>query len=269
MEATRQFLSPTRQAEIGPFETAERPTVGFARDYVDGLTSGFHSHPRAQLLYAVSGVMRVQTRHANFVVPPTTALYVPAHEEHSVSMDGAVAMRELFIEDDVAKRIGADTKVIAVSNLLRELIVAICNEPVEWEKNGRAHHLSELAIDEISKASPLPLALRLPEDLRMRRVVLAILSDPGDPRGLEAWCDIANASSRTLARLFRNETGLTFRQWRQQARLTEALRALMTGSTPTKAASIAGYSSVPAFGAAFREVFGITPAQAKAHRTVD
>lgn len=103
----------------------------------------------------------------------------------------------------------------------------------------------------------------------MRKVVQAILNDPGDPRGLEAWCDIANASSRTLARLFRSETGVTFRQWRQQARLTEALRALMTGSTPTKAASIAGYSSVPAFSAAFREVFGMTPAQAKAHRTTD
>lgn len=48
----------------------------------------------------------------------------------------------------------------------------------------------------------------------MRKVVQAILNDPGDPRGLEAWCDIANASSRTLARLFRSETGVTFRQWR-------------------------------------------------------
>lgn len=61
--------------------------------------------------------MRVQTRHANFVVPPTTALYLPAHEDHSVTMDGAVAMRELFIDDEVAKRLGADPKVIAVSNL--------------------------------------------------------------------------------------------------------------------------------------------------------
>ena len=34
------------------------------------------------------------------------------------------------------------------------------------------------------------------------------------------------ASSRTLARLFRAETGLSFRQWRQRARMTEARDAL-------------------------------------------
>jgi hypothetical protein len=66
-------------------------------------------------------------------VPPTTALYLPAHEDHSVTMDGAVAMRELFIDDEVAKCLGVDPKVMAVSNLLRERVVAICNEPVEWD----------------------------------------------------------------------------------------------------------------------------------------
>ncbi|WP_296652479.1 helix-turn-helix transcriptional regulator [Paraburkholderia sp.] len=264
MGTTCQFLSPTRQAEIRPFETAARPTVGFARDYPNGLSSGFHVHPRAQLLYAITGIMRVETRQAHYVVPPTTALLLPADVEHSVTMDGPVAMRELFLRDDVADRLGIDPKVISVSGLLRELIVAVCNEPVDWETNGRAYHLSELAIDEIARSSPLPLGLRVPQDARIRRVINALLDNPGDQRGLDAWCDVANASSRTLARLFRSETGLTFRQWRQQARLTEALRALTMGATPSKAAALAGYDSAPAFGCAFREIFGITPGEAQA-----
>ena len=57
--------------------------------------------------------------------------------------------------------------------------------------------------------------------------------------GLEDLAAVAGASSRTLARLFRAETGLSFRQWRQQARMTEAMGALTTGASPARAAAIA------------------------------
>lgn len=267
MQITCQFLSPTRQAEILPFETAPRPIVGFACDYPSGLSSGFHAHPRAQLLYATSGVMRVETPGSSYVVPPTTALFLPADAQHAIRMDGPVAMRALFLREDAATRVSRQSKVIAVSGLLREVIVAACAEPVEWEPHGRGHHLTELALDEIARSTPLPLGLPLPRDPRLRRVVSALLDRPDDGRGLEEWGDVANASSRTLARIFRAETGLSFRQWRQQARLTEALSALTQGAHTAKAATIAGFNSVPAFGAAFRQLFGITPGQARLLRS--
>ncbi len=264
METSGQFLSPTRQAEILPFETAERPIVGFSRDYPSGLTTGFHAHPRAQLVYAISGVMRVETRSSNYVVPPTTALLLPADVEHAVRMDGPVAMRELFLREEATDRLGTRSRVIVVSPLLRELIVAVCAEPVDWKPDGRGYHLAELVISEIELSTTMPLGLPLPKDSRLRRVVSALRNRPHDNRGLEEWTEVGNASSRTLARLFRAETGLSFRQWRQQARLTEALSALSVGATPTKAAAIAGFNSVPAFGVAFREFFGMTPGQARA-----
>lgn len=263
MKTTGQFLSPTRQAEILPFETAPRPIVGFACDYPAGLSTGMHSHPRAQLLYATAGVMRVDTGGSNYLVPPTTGLFLPSDAEHAISMDGPVAMRALFMREDAATRVSKAAKVISVSGLLREVILAACAEPVEWEPGGRSHHLAELALDEINRATPLPLGLPLPSDARLRRVVAALLDHPHDTRNLEAWGDVANASSRTLARMFRSETGMSFRQWRQQARLTAALSSLATGTNPAKAARIAGFDSVPAFGAAFRAQFGMTPGQAR------
>lgn len=256
MNSTCQFPSPICQQ----LEATAGTAVGYAHDYPSGLVSGFHAHERAQLLYAVSGVMRVQTRQINFIVPPTAALLLPAYEAHSVTMDGPVALREILLRKDVAARLGITPKVITVSNLLRELVVSICSAPFEPDTTGRRYFLSELTVDEIARSSPLPLQSRLPADERVRKVVQALLDNPSDSRGFEAWCDFANTSPRTLARLFRNETGLTFRQWRQQARLTEALRALMAGASLTKAATIAGYDSVSAFGAAFRAQFGMTPA---------
>lgn len=263
MKTTGQFISPIRHTGAPTFETAERPIVGYSCDYLSGMTSGFHSHGRAQLLYATSGVMRVETREASFVVPPTTALFLPTDAQHSVSMDGPVTMRELFLREDAAASVGTEPKVIAVSGLLREVIIATCLEPVEWEPHGRVHHLAALALDEIAKSTALPLRLPLPKDARLRRMVAALRAHPDDHRTLEEWSELANASSRTLARKFRTETGLSFRQWRQQTRLTEALSALTMGASPTKAASIAGFRSIPAFGSAFRALFGITPGQAR------
>jgi AraC-like DNA-binding protein len=267
MKTTGQFLSPIRQAEMHPVETADRPVVGYAKDYPAGLMADAHSHPRGQLIYAVSGVMHVETETASYIIPPNTALLMPADTEHAIYMDGPVAMRALFLRRAAASGICDDCKVISVSPLLRELILAACSEPLDWDMNGRGRHVTSLALGEIDRSSVLPLDLPLPSDARLRRVIDAMRAKPNNSNSLEDWAQVANASERTLARLFRKETGLSFRQWRQQARLTAALRALCVGESLTKAAAIAGFESQPAFGAAFRRFFGITPGQARASAT--
>ena len=123
--------------------------------------------------------------------------------------------------------------------------------------------MTELALDEIARATSLPLGLPMPRDPRLCRVVAVLADRPNDASDLDALALLAGASPRTLARLFRAETGLSFRQWRQQARMTEALRALTAGATPARAAAVAGYNSLPAFGVAFRTLFGSTPAESR------
>ena len=262
MRASGQILSSIGQNAIDLVETAQRPLVGFAADYPAGLFTKQHSHPRAQLLYAVTGVMRIDTPTIAYTVPPALALVMPADALHTVRMDGPVAMRALFLREDAATRV-SHIGVIAVSPLLREVILAACAEPVDWIIGGRGHHLTELALDEIARATAVPLGLPLPRDPRLRRVVAALTDRPDDWRGLDELAGLAGASSRTLARLFRRETGLSFRQWRQQARMTEALRALTSGSSPARAAAIAGYTSQSAFSVAFRLLFDSTPAAAR------
>jgi hypothetical protein len=92
--------------------------------------TGLHRHPRAQLLFATAGVMRIATEAALFTVPPGTGLWVPADTLHGVRMDGAVHMRALFLRADAAASGPARATVIAVSPLLRELILTVCGEPV-------------------------------------------------------------------------------------------------------------------------------------------
>ncbi|NOR61660.1 MAG: helix-turn-helix domain-containing protein [Rhodobacteraceae bacterium] len=261
MKTAEHFLSPNRQSQMASVETAARPVVGYGEDYPAGMNAETHSHPRAHLIYAVSGVMHIETQIASYTILPSTALLMPANTEHAIYMDGPVAMRALFLRSSAARRFFGDCKVISVTPLLRELILAACSEPLNWDIQGRGHHVTALALDEIEKSNILPLDLPLPTDARLRRVIDALRKQPQNTSSLVEWVQISNVSDRTLARLFRKETGLSFRQWRQQARLTAAMGALSAGESPAKAAIIADFESQPAFGLAFRKFFGFTLGQ--------
>jgi AraC-like DNA-binding protein len=270
MAMSGRSLSRAGQAPVKPIpqDRVDRPLAAFARDYPGGHDTGWHSHERAQLLYATAGVMRVATGAAGFVVPPGRALWVPAGLPHAVSMRDGVAMRALFVRRDAAGSGPAATAVIAVSPLLRELILAACAEPLEWDQAGRGGHLAALILDEIARARPLPLGVPAPRDPRLLRLAGALGADPARPLTLEAWAAECGASPRTLTRLFRRETGMSFGRWRQMLRLSEAAALLSQGVPAARAAVLVGYASVPAFGSAFRAAFGQTPGGA-ASRPMD
>jgi AraC-like DNA-binding protein len=251
------------RSRLRPFEDAPRPLVGYAYDFAEANNTGWHQHPRAQLLHATAGVMRVATDSALFIVPPGTGLWVPANTRHVTRMPAGLSMRALFLREDAA-RAGPDAvTVVAISPLLRELILAACNEPVMWDEAGPVRHLVALALHEIGHAATRPISVPACRDPRLQRIADALLADPADARGLELFANTAGASSRTLARLFRRETGMSFQAWRRQLRLTEALALLAQGATPARAAAAVGYGSGPAFGAAFRAAFGTTPGRSR------
>jgi AraC-like DNA-binding protein len=258
-----QMRHPDDVARLLPFEQAPRPMVGFAHDYSAQHDSGWHRHPRAQLLHATAGIMRVTTRSALFIVPPGIGLWVPAHTEHVTRMPSGLAMRALFLREDAA-RAGPDAvTVVAISPLLRALILAACEQPVMWDEDGPVRHVVALALHEIGHAATREISVPSCKDARLRRVTEVLLANPADPRGLDAFAKMAGASARTIARLFRRETGMSFQAWRRQLRLTEGLAALTEGETPARVAAAVGYSSAPAFGAAFRSVFGTTPGRSR------
>jgi AraC-like DNA-binding protein len=55
---------------------------------------------------------------------------------------------------------------------------------------------------------------------------------------------------------------LTFKEWRQRARIMAAVQALGNGNTSIKQLALQlGFSSVAAFGHAFRQIMGMTPTE--------
>ena len=83
-----------------------------------------------------------------------------------------------------------------------------------------------------------------------------------------AWGRHVGASERTLQRAFQSGTGLGFQEWRTRARITAALRLLLTDTPVTTIASSVGYASTSAFCAAFRRAMGAPPTAFRSGREV-
>lgn len=240
-------------------EALPRAVAALANHYRPGHHITPHRHRHAQLLYATSGVMRVTTADGTWVVPPLRAVWLPAGVEHEVMVRGALTMRSVLVMPRAAAGMPMAARVIEVSPLLRALILAAIEDPLDGPENPRQGHVSALLLDEIAAAGQHRLYLPMPHDPRLRRLCEALLDRPDDDAGLDEWALRAGASVRTLARLFRAETGLSFTAWRQQARLIEAVARLAEGEPIERLAPALGYRSPSAFTAMFRRMMGQPP----------
>ena len=106
------------------------------------------------------------------------------------------------------------------------------------------------------------MSVPLPSDARLQRLCAELLADPSDRRTLDAWSEVAGASTRTLARLFESDLGMSFNAWRQRIRFHNALEALSRGEPIARVAEHHGYRSASAFSSAFRKVMGTPPSKA-------
>ncbi|WP_246753251.1 AraC family transcriptional regulator, partial [Methylobacterium organophilum] len=218
-----------RSTEAADYQDVPRPVAVMPKTYAAGMHLDRHFHPRAQLLYATSGLMMAFAEDGTWVVPEGHALWIPPRLPHAVATHGAVSMCSAYLDPAAVRSFPASCRVIAVSRLLASALTALAEEPVLYAVDGRGGHLAALVLDEIGRAPATPLALPLPRDPRLRRVCLALIEDPASEADLDAWADRAGASRRTLTRGFRAETGLSFGDWRARARVIRALALAAEG----------------------------------------
>jgi AraC-like DNA-binding protein len=231
----------------------------------------WHDHAQHQLIHPGRGVLQVFTPHGSWVVPSHRAVWLPAGVAHAHRAHGSTRMQTLAFAADVNPLSLERPTVLAVSPLLREVITALTAiTPHGTSPNGAAppaaaptarerHNLEQVALDQLRRVEALPLHLPAPSDDRLLDVAALLAADPADSRPLGALGAAVGASERTLSRLFRQETGMTFTQWRAQLRLHHALTLLATGVPVGSAAAACGYGSASAFIEAFRKAFGTTP----------
>ncbi|RZJ26118.1 MAG: AraC family transcriptional regulator [Haliea sp.] len=225
-----------------------------------------HRHAWAQLAYCASGIVQVTAvtpDEVTYIVPPTRAVWIAPGALHAISVLEHAEFRTLYIHADETPAGWQGCRVIVVSPLLREMVHALDALDAPELGSAREAMLSGLLVDEITHADAQPLGVPMPHaqqgDKRLRALCEAVLRAPSERATLAEWAADTGASERTMARLFRDELGTSYQQWRQQAILAHALPLLARGAPVSQVAAASGYASDSAFSAMFKSAMGQSP----------
>ena len=264
---------PTPLGDMASFEPlAQRPVRVRARSMAADTHFEPHEHGWSQLAYCASGLVQVtaalqrsSSEEMSYIVPPSRAVWIAPGARHHVTVIEAAELRTLYIDAQALPEAWQGCRMLVVSPLLRELVGAL--EPLSQARTGSAREqwLTRLVLDELSRASTQALGVPLPHpeqgDKRLRALCDAVLREPTRQTKLAAWAAEVGASERTMARLFKDELGLGYQQWRQQALLAHALPLLARGLPVGQVAALSGYASDSAFCAMFKAAMGQSPSR--------
>ncbi len=242
-------------------EDAPRPIIAIGHSFPPSFELAEHRHRRSQFLYATNGVMAVSTPDGAWVAPPERAVWIPAGTPHSVRMVGAVQTRSVLIEPHACQARGPICQVVGVSPLLRQLLVAAADLPINYDESDRDGLVMNLLIAEINRAPLIPLAVPFPAHAALARLCHAFLGRPRATATIDQWAGALAMNRRSFTRLFRRETGMSFAEWRQQACLSVALPKLAAGEPVTAIAFDLGYDGPGNFTTMFKRVVGVPPSR--------
>jgi len=219
-----------------------------------------HAHRWHQMVYAISGVLTVTVEGHSFVISPEQAVWLPTGLRHRVGSLLGAEFRSLWIAQEAGHGLPASPTVFTVTPLLKALIVEAAEIVGEDDRDGYAGRVTDLILDQLRRARPLPGALPWPRGgSSLTALCEALYTDPADPRGAEAWGRELGMSERTLARRFETEVGMSLRSWRRRLRLFKAIELMGGGLDVTRTALELGYSSTSALVYAFRSEMGCSP----------
>ena len=232
------------------------------RNHPAGTILTKHQHSRGQLVFAISGVMQVETNHGHWIIPPQRAVWVPPNEPHSIKMLSNTDMRTVYFEQSLiaqcAEITNKNNRVYAIrtSPLIKELVLGLFDSARDSDMHGI---MALLLLYALAEAEVLPTYLPMPKDVRFENALVILIDKKQWRRSLEEVASSVMMSSRSFSRHFSKDVGMSFRTWRQHARILASLDLLKTKHSVKFVAHSMGFSSSAAYSAAFRNLFDCTP----------
>lgn len=250
-----------RQSNAHPLFSTQR------RSKTRGTTVALHAHKEAQLIFAATGTMQVYTSAGRWLVPPQLAVWAPAGVPHRIELLSDTDLWMIFWHPAALRKWARSQSLnrefaLKITPLLRELIFAAF-EPDALPERGEL--VARLILHELTETPDAPTFLPLPASAIGRRVADLAMADPKVNLDINELASRAATSARTISRVFPEETGLTFKAWRQRARIVFAIDELSGGNAISQVAARAGFASTAAFSFAFRQVTRMTPSAFLGH----
>ncbi|WP_241613257.1 AraC family transcriptional regulator [Rosenbergiella epipactidis] len=217
-----------------------------------------HCHPLGQFVLVKRGVLHGNTPEKHWLMKPGMAVWIPPNTVHWGEAYSRVDLTVLYIAPEFCQSFTSQVKLIDTSFLISALCerLAETSAPLSEERRNSMLHL---LFEEIEEKPDSNLTLPLPQDLRLKKVTDSLVENPTQRLSLAEWGYRVGATERTLARLFRKETGLRYTDWHNRLLLTIAWQGLANGASNEELSVMLGFSSSDSFGHWFRRVADSKP----------
>jgi AraC-like DNA-binding protein len=214
-----------------------------------------HTHPLHELVWVRGGTMTVDLTDRVVTVPEGHGLWIPAGTVHSGRTTAGTSLYDALFDPVRSPIDFPGPAAIDITSVLASLLTHLERPDLSAEARLRA----EAVVFDVLAPSDEQLSLHVPRAERIGPIVATLLEDPTDVRTLPEWAETLELSERTITRLFRTHTGLSFNQWRQALRVHHAIALMAEGLTVQEVSEEMGYAQPSTFIATFKRVVGTTP----------
>jgi AraC-like DNA-binding protein len=223
---------------------------------------------RHYLLYALSGLLRIEADGKIWTLPPARAALIRAGFQVRITVLSRLQSASVLFDPEFIPLPKEEFSVFDVSRLAVELI----QECREWTSdvlplNSYAKRifgaLGEVACHQAM--IPTRCVLPAPSSAELRRAIQLTESTAHASPSFRKIARDTGQSPRALARRFSDELGMTWSEFLRRTRVIHAVEGLaQSRASVTEIAALVGYSSLSGFNAAFRELMGMSPTQYRA-----
>ncbi|MFY2508471.1 AraC family transcriptional regulator [Vibrio pectenicida] len=232
-------------------------TIQMAKGYVDKM----HSHNWHQIIFPIKGLLQTQSDNYQYLLPHTSALFVPATLEHESIALSDTTFIGIYINPAFSRNYKNRLRTLYLTPFLKELLQEIRRTYSYTNMHEKTLRLLDVLHDQVYTDEVMTFQLLLPHDRRLRFIFNQLSEKPTLDWSLKIWGDKVGASERTLSRLFFKEFNTSFPRWRQHLRLIYSLPLLDEKLPIQVIADNIGYKNDSSYIKAFKSYFDLTPQQ--------
>ena len=228
----------------------------------DDLVAMWHTHELHQLLYAFEGVAEVETDGSHHLLPPQQAAWIPAGLPHQTTLR-KVRTVAVFFEPSMVTGHDDRVRVLSAAAPVRVMFVYAARWRIDRPTSDPTADafFTALALLTAEWLDTAEAPLRLPTStvpviaavMRHTQAHLAEIDE-------RTVCAAVGISERSLRRVFRAETGTSWREYRTTSRVLRAMTMLAEHDRSIlDTATAVGFESLSGFDRAFRRLTGERP----------
>lgn len=244
--------------DLQHFENMPQPLVAKAEQNQYETELPLHSHTKGQLIVVLGGYVTCEVDSNLWMVPTNNAIWIPANTVHTNRTPFHANLCHVYIQPNLQ---GLPDKpcTLAMSPVIKELIGHFASLNQHYEAHSSTDRIAQVIFDLLLEMPVQSFNFPQSKHALIQLMAKQLWYRPDNRKTLTQWATELAIGERTLARLIKKETGMSFGKWRNQMHIIIALQKLEQKYSVQQISDSLGYDSVSAFITMFKKALGLSP----------